>query len=920
MSNIPKSIEDLLFEMPTDPELMLSNEEMEEVRNSQSFETIFNSAKKRANENNEELIKTNNLDDFIFTLSNSVEKLENIVLEINEAVLKGNKEKINQTINMFNRTVHSLKGQVYSCSAYTLGDILHAIEDITTQNMLESRSFKINELYDFLKGKIEVIKNYVYMIKNDTYEVEVNKNKRVISESKIKESKSIFVELKKNVSYLNGSEDKNVWEKIIELLKRLENNANESRYKNFLIYINNELMALFKNIDLLENRREDILQKERKLIKNQTSVAKEMFDLIIKGNSDYYNIAMSNLNDTTTIKKKVYSDKVSMDVSILNNILVKLDEVKIETTQVENTIKTSEMNIKNSIFLLDALDKAIQYYETYSNNKIQAINNDIKQGNEMFDPLEMDNYTELQEKTRIFKEVLLDLKNNILNEEKNVAIKKNANKLMESALQKTNEALMSTRLKSVKSYLGEFIQNTVSTAAKDLNKEINLQIIGDNIEVDSVVMGKLKDPLMHTLRNSVSHGIEDKAERINQGKPEIGKIICHFEQKNGKFTVTINDDGAGINVKKVEEKAREKGIWTSPNAMTDKDAVDVICMPNFSTQDVAHQVSGRGVGMDAVKNEIIKLNGRYDITSRSGKGLDVLIQIPTSLSNKEVLLVNCAKQKFAIPTELFSDTSIFETNVLLEASEKGRINFKGQEVDFRYLSDLVGIKSDRSERSQCNYVLLLSDENGVKIAVAVEKITKDMITQVPVKTIGRTLSNVPGIVATTILSDGKAAFIYDPVRAKVALLKHYGVINVDHDISLPINDKNKSKFEQRSKGLVMVVDDSPTVRKQTVRLLEKVGYNHITAVDGEDAKSKIINVKPDIILLDLEMPRMDGFQFTEYLKENEKYEKIPIIMLTSRSADKHRDRATKLGINKYMTKPFQRDELLAEINKLLKSK
>lgn len=218
--------------------------------------------------------------------------------------------------------------------------------------------------------------------------------------------------------------------------------------------------------------------------------------------------------------------------------------------------------------------------------------------------------------------------------------------------------------------------------------------------------------------------------------------------------------------------------------------------------------------------------------------------------------------------------------------------------------------------------MLLSDtgvaDSGVKIVVAVEKITKEMVTQVPIKTIGRTLSNIPGVVGTTVLSGGNAAFIYDPVRAKIALLKHYGLDKIIDDVSLPMNDKNHGKVESKSKGLVMIVDDSITVRKSTVRFLEKNGYNHITATDGENAKEKIMNVMPDLILLDVEMPKMDGFEFATFIKGYEQYKHIPIIMITSRTADKHRNKAAKIGVEDYIGKPFTAEILLPAMRKLLK--
>lgn len=918
MSELPKQLSSLLSELEDeDFALEVTDEDLRRLSNN-TFQNIYNRSSKKNSVDKEEILNNNDLDNFVRTLNNSIENIADIIHDVKEAADLNKISKVFDKINIFNRAVHGLKGQVFSMNALTIGDILHGIEETTTNETLKSNNFNIPELCVFIQEKIELIKKYSQLIKEDRYESEVNNGKIVIKEKDYNAVDNVINELCQYIDEWDGNlEIEKLFNHVSEKLDCIIRYSNESRFEIFIVDTIKIMSNFILNNKLITNNVNDHIKKEKDNITDRINVIKGMFELIREKNSDYYNISLSNSKNESLSKRKNMSDFVPVNIDTLTGLLVKIDEAKIENTQVGNITKMSESNIKGALQLADTCEKIIQYFETFSDGKIQSLSNDAKIDGEMFDPLEMDNYTELQEKTKSIKEIMVDLRNTLTNEEKNVMIKKTANKVMESALQSASESLMSTRLKSVKSYLKTILFNTVETAAKELGKKIKLELIGDHLEVDSLIMEKLKEPLVHTLRNSVSHGIEKEEDRIMSGKDPIGNIKCNFEQKNGKLTVLVTDDGAGINVGKIKQKAIEKGLWDANMEMSDQQAVDVICLPNFSTQDKADQVSGRGVGMDAVKNEVIKLNGRYDIVSKEGKGLNITIQIPTSISNKDVLLVSCSKQKFAIPMENFADTFIVEPNILKEASKRGVIDFKGEMVDFKYLADLIGINSDESDRSDCNYVLLLA-EKDVRIAVAVEKITKEMVTQVPIKTIGRTLSNVPGVIGTTILSDGSAAFIYDPVRAKISLLQHYGYKEIKPNDNLPVNNKVTEKSERVSKGLVMVVDDSITVRKSTVRFLEKNGYNHITATDGENAKSKILNVIPDLILLDVEMPKMDGFEFASFVKESESFKDVPIIMITSRTADKHRNKAHKIGVEEYIGKPFTSEILLPLIKKHIK--
>jgi len=598
-----------------------------------------------------------------------------------------------------------------------------------------------------------------------------------------------------------------------------------------------------------------------------------------------------------------------------------------------------------------------------------------------FDPLEFDRYTRFQELTRGLAEGVNDVATVQQSLLKNLADAENALST-QTRLSRSVQLRLQTLRTVPFTNVSDRLYRTLRQTAKDLKKRANLDIRGGRIEVDRSVLERLTPVLEHLVRNALAHGIEPELVRQSRGKPEIGEITLTVRQQGNEVAISLADDGGGIPLDKVRDRAIAHGLIGADDAVAESQLLEFIFQAGFSTADVVTAVAGRGVGMDVVRNEVTALGGRVEANTVTGVGTTFTLSVPLTLAVTQVLLVGVGKAVFGIPSSIIDQVRQIPTRERIAAASTGVLQHAGQAVTYRSLGALARVPQDASDQRTGPVMVLRSGD--LMAAVEVDRIIGNQ--EVVAKPYGPQMARVPGLAGLTVLADGTITLLLNPINlvlsqeteatrrpqpaavppvtsaapsltAVVAEVVAPVVAEipavaapvpalepppatVDHvaaptpapkveqmpaveapvvAVAAPVAPvfvppPVVAQAEPRV-PMVLVVDDSLTVRKITTRLLEREGYRALTAKDGLDALQVLADNNPDVILLDIEMPRMDGFEFTKTLKADNRQSNIPIIMITSRTAEKHRSHAMELGVNEYLGKPYQDDQLLALIAK-----
>ena len=542
---------------------------------------------------------------------------------------------------------------------------------------------------------------------------------------------------------------------------------------------------------------------------------------------------------------------------------------------------------------------------------------------EEFDVLEMDQFSELHQITRQLSESasdLLDLKNTLLDRTRDTETLLLQQSRINTELQ---EKLMRTRMVPF-SRLVPRLRRIVRQVSGEINKAIDFDVINPEGELDRTLMERVVAPLEHMLRNAVDHGIEDAAGRAAAGKNPTGRVTLELSREGGEVVLILADDGKGIDTVAVRKKAVERGLIDADAQLTEQEIQQFIFNAGFSTAAKVTQISGRGVGMDVVASEIKQMGGSVTIESRLGQGTRFVVRLPFTLAMNRALMIRVGEDQYAIPLNQIDGIvriSPYELEDYFGEDDKPFV-YARQSFELAYMGNFVHDHRKpthlMSHPTPLPVLLIRSSEH--QVAVLVDSLIGSR--EVVVKSVGPQLSTVAGISGATILGDGSVVIILDIhslIRADHMQRQH----RLERRQAMPELEQELEPLEQepardhRATPLIMVTDDSVTVRKVTTRLLERNGYEVMTAKDGMDAVAKLEDQKPDLMLLDIEMPRMDGFEVASHVRHEERLKDIPIIMITSRTGEKHRDRAFEIGVNSYMGKPFQEGELLSTIQELL---
>jgi chemosensory pili system protein ChpA (sensor histidine kinase/response regulator) len=401
----------------------------------------------------------------------------------------------------------------------------------------------------------------------------------------------------------------------------------------------------------------------------------------------------------------------------------------------------------------------------------------------------------------------------------------------------------------------------------------------------------------------VAHGIEDPATRRKRAKPETGKVFLKIRREGSEVAIDVGDDGGGLDLQAIRRKAQEKGLIGDHQKITDEQAVELILRPGFSTAGELTQTAGRGVGMDVVDNEVKKLGGSMRIESLPQQGTRFLIRLPYTLAITHALIVNVGDETFALPLPTVEGITRLSREKILRylTQDEPKLDYGGVAYRIQHLGSLVGSAPSAlpEEENAVSLVLIRAGESSTALLTDSLEGSREIV----VKTLGPHIASVAGVTGATILGDGRVIMILDPgtlVRSQ-----------------RPPEQAVPAVRPAERQLAALVVDDSITMRRVTQRLLERRGVKVLTARDGLDAITVLQEHEVDIILLDIEMPRMDGYQFATHVRNDTKVKHLPIIMITSRSGEKHRAKAIEIGVNDYLSKPYQEAQLVGAIEALL---
>lgn len=592
-----------------------------------------------------------------------------------------------------------------------------------------------------------------------------------------------------------------------------------------------------------------------------------------------------------------------MRADILDRLINEAGEVSIMRSRMDREMQNFK---QSSIDLTDSITRLRAYLrelEIEAETQLQSRMSLLQETNEEFDPLEFDRFTRLQELTRMMAESVNDVSTIqhglLLNLDQTDAALQQQNR-MNRELQ---QGLMRVRMLPFAT-ISERLQRIVRQTARELNKRVEMVIDGENTELDRGVLDKLGAPLEHLLRNAVAHGLESTEDRVKAGKSEIGHVRLKVSMENDEITLVITDDGAGVNLAKVKQKAIDKGLFAAGQEVNEQALMAVIFEPGFSTADSISQIAGRGVGLDAVRSDIAALGGRIDVSNVSGSGAMFNIYLPVTLSVAQVVLVRVAHHVFAIPTVMIEQVQKLKAKDLENAYQANQVVWAGREYPLHFLSKLIG--DDQHEAQLHVYTPVILMRSGTyRAALHVDEIIGNH--EVVMKPMGTQLSHVPGMIGASVLGDGAIVLVINAVQLANREIFAAGVAKAA--VTAPVVE-NANK-------VALVVDDSLTMRKVLSRVLEREGFDVVTANDGMDGIEKLQEITPDIILTDIEMPRMDGFEFSRYVRDNPSTTKTPLIVISSRTADKHRNVASEIGVNAFLGKPVQDEELVEQVNALL---
>ncbi len=605
---------------------------------------------------------------------------------------------------------------------------------------------------------------------------------------------------------------------------------------------------------------------------------------------------------------------------ILDRLVDHAGEISITRTKLETELGQLRGALGDLADNILRLRTQLREIEVQADAQIQAQANETRHA-ENFDPLEFDRYSRLQELTRQLAESVEDVALVQSGMSRALQLADNDISAQSRLTRDLQQNLLHMRMVPFAN-VADRLFRVARQSARELGKRVRLDLAGENTEVDRSVLEHMAGPFEHLVRNAIVHGLESPADRAAAGKPDTGELRVSVHQESNEVVVVFADDGRGLDWERIRARGESSGRIPAGRIPDERELIELIFAPGFSTADEVTELAGRGVGMDAVRAQVAGLGGRIAVSSEAGRGTRFTLYLPMSLSVMQVVLARIGDQRFAIPAAMVEQDQHVAAEELLPAIQRGAIAFEGiGEVVLRPLAQLVG--RDPTPPDTDTHALALLRLGDDRLAISADEFSAPR--EVVVKNVGPQVARLAGVLGATVLGDGQVVLICNPVQL-IARAPEPPEIVADFDLDsiAPESGLERTAPEGAARdespipvrgarthtAHILIVDDSLTVRRVTQRLLERNGYHTILAKDGIDALRTIESQRPDCILADIEMPRMDGYDLTRAIRANAATHDIPVIMITSRTAEKHRRMAFELGADEYLGKPYQEEELL----------
>jgi chemosensory pili system protein ChpA (sensor histidine kinase/response regulator) len=598
------------------------------------------------------------------------------------------------------------------------------------------------------------------------------------------------------------------------------------------------------------------------------------------------------------------SEMARVDAELLNQLLNQAGEVSIARSRVEQQLGSVEFNLAELSRTVTRLKEQLSKLEIETEAQILHRHETETGPRAEFDPLELDRYSSIQQFSRALAETASDvasiqsLLDTLTGEAQNLLLQQGR------TITEMQNGLMRTRMVSFQRHV-QRLSRIVRQTAADTGKRAELVVEGASGELDRQVLERMLPPFEHLLRNAVVHGIETPEQRSAAGKPETGQILLNLRREGAEVIVDVRDDGAGMNISAIRSKAISLGLVREDQALTDEEAMQLILEPGFSTAENLTQAAGRGVGMDVVATEVKKLGGALHMETDPGKGSRFTIRLPFTLAVSHALIVRISDEFYALPLPTVEGVVRIAREEIQQhmLSETPSYLYGGHKYRFQHLGHFVGMEPGPLPEQEPTLPVVLVRAGELSTGLVAEELIGSR--EIVVKPVGPQIASIRGVSGATILGDGRIVVILD-----IGALVRAGWRGKAQAQPVP-----RERLDRRI--VALVVDDSITVRRVTQRLLERNGMRVLTARDGADALAVMEENVPDVVLLDIEMPRMDGYEVAAHMRSDDRLKRVPIIMITSRVGEKHRARALELGVDEYLGKPYQESQLLEAIAPLV---